>query len=346
MPANVKTYLTVIVLSCLIWVFAEHQVVQEITADVVVEIQSGRPDIVVDIVSISGNAVSATKSVPVSLTVSGPGGRLHAVEVSLQSERFPFVLADMLPADASTGSVELKTFHIVNDLFRKEMNYKDTYLRVLRSDPETVTVQVTRLAPTLAPVRVISADGLELRGANVDPPQVQVFAAPGATPVAEVRLNANQQLQALKEPLALTCKVEYPDPTQSYDVRVKLPEQAGTYQDADIRNPRLGYLFPPGMAGRYNVVVEDDSILKDPIKVHGAPAAIETYRASRYHLVLEIDAQDQPGEILNRPVSYYVPPALAGELEILQTSTLVVAFRLIPREQPPAAATEVTPPSE
>ena len=339
MPDRVKTFFVVACLSGLIWVFAERQVTQELTIDVSVEVSSNRPDMLVETIDPVTEQPVRQRRIDTSITISGPGGRLNAIADSLSQRHFTFDISERIYSMEAPLTSEQKVLDIVSDLFNGEIVHQGAYAQVLRCTPATITVQVTRLTEIDMPVRVIGPDGAVLPGVSVEPPTVQAYVKPGTSEAAEIRLSAQQQLAALREAITVACRVSFPQPGQSYDIRVRLSNQSATVEQSDIKNPRLGFLLPPNMEGRYRVEIEENSVLRDPIRVQGTPTAIAVYRASPFHLVLEINEQDQPNRSLIRPVSYYPPFGVRDELEIVQAASLPVTFRLIPVA--PAEAGEV-----
>ena len=112
-----------------------------------------------------------------------------------------------------------------------------------------------------------------------------------------------------------------------------------SWQEAVIQTPRVGFVFPNSMIGKFQVVIEDLSQLKEPIKFRGGSAsAITDYRNSQYHLILEIHEGDKAQEPIYRRWRYNLPDR--NDIQITEQNSSLIQFHLVPvpKDEPPATS--------
>jgi len=325
MQARIKSAALVLVLSCIVWVFAEREVTQEAVTPLFVELFSMKPDFLVELLDHSDQPASSNTQ-QIRLAVEGPAGRLDILDQGIDNPP-RFDLAEAFYEGVAEGESEIKEVQIAEDLFKKEILYKETYLKVKESDPPVLKVRLTRMRLEEVPVKLYGESG-ELSGATVVPETVKAYVIPGQVGVARVRLKPAQQIQATEEEITVNCLVDHEDPEANYQVKVKFPEQASPLQEFEISPARLGYLFGESMKGKYDVVIEDKNVLKDmKIIGRGTVLAIEAYRKSEFHLALEIYESDSFDEPIPRKLVYYLPLAYTDKIFIEQ-NPILLRFRV------------------
>jgi len=188
------------------------------------------------------------------------------------------------------------------------------------------------------PVKVRDAvDGHELPVEAVRPAKVETFTLGTGVGEVTVRLNAEQQRQAVATSLKVPVEIYlHRRKVDEHLVEVKLAERRAAEPVQDIPQPRLGLLLPPSMQSqcRYRVVIEPGSELAlEPIQVRGAPTAVADYMRERYHLVLEVeekDTREPPGTTISRPLRYYVPVSYQQRITIVHPQQRLIRFHLEP----------------
>ena len=210
---------------------------------------------------------------------------------------------------------------------------------MIKAEPASLVVQVIKLQERTIVVKVYNQNQTELlKVQTVEPSEVRAYVFEGQPAEAHVRLTSEQQLQALKEPVSAKALVKLPlsDRLQrSYDVKVRLSQQSSSWPEATIQTPRVGYVFPDSMIGKYKVVIENLSQLKEPIKFRGSASAITDYRNSQYHLYLEIHEGDKAQEPIYRRWRYNLQDL--NDIQITEQNSLLIQFHLVPvtKNEPP-----------
>ncbi len=332
MKAKIKTGLVVLILSILIWVFAENQVVQEDTLEIKVPLKNVREDLEVYYLDEDGKELGKDLEY-VKVKVAGSGGRIKAMKEKQSEIEIPFEINKLI----SEPTVVAKDYEIsvVDKLLDQKLNFENIYLKVVQSDPEVIRVRVTKLVSQSLTVKVSDDYGKELATEVLDPKSVNAFVRSGEKlPEVLVTLNNDQQKRATKEEIPFPGKAALPGGTKEIPVRVKLRESGGSRAPQVIPLPQYRYLIPPSMLGQYTIKIENEQVLKDPIQYRGSPGAEEMFRTKKYHLIIEIREEDlnQPQPILQqpilRPIRYDIPKEYIGELEIVNPIKEPIQFYL------------------
>jgi len=267
----------------------------------------------------------------VELTVEGPAGKIQPIrEKSLEVR----VNLDV-EALGYTAAVEGRQAYepeVVKDLLNGRLEVGGQELAVTKSTPVTLGVAVWKLVKRSVPVKVYDeGSGAALTGVQVKPKTVEAYVKEGESAEARVTLTAAEQTRAANEPLGVS-DIELPYGRGGVAVEISLPQGDSPYPQADIRVPRWGVLLPASMLGRYDVVIENDALLKESIKVRGTTQAVAAYREGLYHLVLEVRETDEVGASINRPLHYYLPAPADnyGEIEVLNPVAGTIPFHLVP----------------
>ena len=304
-----KTALIVLLLSCLIWVFAERSVTSDANVELDIKLAELNDELMVEFLDDSGLALALLQQ-KVTLTVEGPTGRIQRIK----EDYVDVVLLDVqklgyIPQNEPSQDYQVR----VMSLFTEGLNSRDPKqgsLRVVAADPESFSVRVTKLIARNIPVKVYDRNDLELKPEKLEPAEVEAYVQAGEPAEAKVTLSPDQQRQAAQNEIPVNAHVTLPNRTKSYQVILKLPEE-GNIQTKPIRNPRLGIFNPADMEGLYKVVIEDESQLEaySPIECQGSPEALDIYSKSDKHLLLNIYETDidAPSGQLTRPLEYFIP---------------------------------------
>ena len=330
MRSKITTAVLVVFLSCLIWVFAERKVTTTGRLAVEVKLISSRPGLLVHYLDNEGNPTQLTAQ-SVTLTMEGPTGRIQTIEQEMHVS-VSLDMSKLLPEEPTDTKPHTHTVQVVKDLLDGKIQINAAFLTVIKAEPANLDVQVIKLQERSIPVIVYFQDQtVPLKVQTVDPTEVRAYVIEGQPAEAHVRLNSEQQLQARREPVIAKAIVTLPlsDKLQSYDVKVTLPQQGSSWLEAVIQTPRVGFVFPDSMIGKYLVVIEDPSQLKEPIKFQGVSAsAITDYRNSQFHLTLEIHEGDKPQEPIFRSLQY--KPTDRNDIQITDQNSPLIQFHLTP----------------
>ncbi len=325
MREAIKTILTVILLTLLIWILAERAVTQQADVTATISLTSSSSELLVQMLDEKDNPES-NQQIEVTLTVQGPTGRIQAIrEIYPKAILFDVQKLGYVPRDEPYRIYRIRTL----DLLKRRLYLEDqrSYVMITESDPDEVRFRVTRLTEQKIPVKVYDQDGIELKAVSIEPETLEAYVYLGS-PTAQVTLSPIQQLQAIEAPKTFTASVDPPNRLKGENqVAIKLPE-AGVIKPTLIRNPLLGVIIPMAMHGKYKVIVENYSVY-DPIECRGTPEAVTRYDESDIHLQLKINESDllQPQMQFSRPLDYYLPAGY-GPIEIINKKNVPVRFRL------------------
>lgn len=336
MRSRITTAVLVIFLSGLIWVFAERKVTKTARLTVEIKLISSRPDLLVRYLDSSSKAMQVTTQ-RVTLTMEGPTGRIQTIEQGLQVS-VPLDMSELLAEEPIDSQPQIHTVQLVKDLLDEGLQISDTILSVIKAEPANLDVQVIKLQERTILVKVYNQDQTELlKVQTVEPSEVRAYVIEDQPAEAHVRLTSDQQLQALKEPVDAEARVTLPlsDRLQKYDVKVRLSQQSSSLPEDVIQTPRVGFVFPNSMIGKFQVVIEDLSQLKEPIKFRGSAAANTDYRNSQFHLILEIHEGDKAQEPIFRRWRYNLPDR--SDIQITEKNSSLIQFYLVPVPQSPPA---------
>lgn len=301
MLGGLKTAVVVVVLSCLIWVFAERSKTQTIS----VALQVALPNSGELLVQYLDNRDMPVPddSQEVKVVLEGPTGRVQ--DVAQAAKEGPLDPVRLTPKELGYVPTETDsetfTVDIVEKLLQGGFSFQRSYLKVNSSAPASLKVRVTRLVQQAVPVRVLDENDNAMTLAK--DVEVLAYILAGTPTQATVRLDAARKRMAVSRPIEAQAKVRLPNRTDSYLVQVQVQAEAvGPAQVVTIQKPQLVYLMPPTMQGRYKVVLDDSALYEyTPIKYEGS----QNYKNSRYHLALEIYDGDQHQNTVSRRLRYY-----------------------------------------
>ena len=199
MGPKIKTALAVIILSGLIWVFAERKVLKETSTSVEIHLDTSRPDLLVEYVVGEQTEPGTVTPQRVKLEVQGPGGRIKEIEegkltprtVSLDVEKLGYTQVE---------ETELFTVTVL-DLLKEKIGFEesDVTVTVTEAKPAVLHVKLTKLVRTPLEIKVYDEQDNELTPEILQPEQDWAFLPAGSTAQAKVILTASQQQQAMSE---------------------------------------------------------------------------------------------------------------------------------------------------
>lgn len=316
--AKTKSALAVIVVSCLIWVYAERRVTRPAEFPVTISLDNPSPDLLLQLLDETGKP-AATRQVRVDLTVRGSNGLIQAVNDQRLIPEAPRLTLRILGYQDSDepGSEDLSAL-VVKDVMGERLGFEKArpFLQVIKAQPERIRVRVTRLVEKTLDVRVFDSLGLPLKSARVEPAQVKTFVISGQPADARVVLGTEDLLPG-REVVQAQCRISIADnvPPQNVPVEVHLPAGPASPQTTHtITSPRIGYVMPEWMQGKYTVVIEnpeDMAQLREPISCLGSEAAFLDFKDRPSHILIEIvEPEDKAliGEPVHCKPRYNLPP--------------------------------------
>ena len=328
MLAKLKTVLIVILLSGLIWVFAERAVTQKDIVEVQIVLGAKSGDLLVEYIDEEGDPEAVDRR-EVKLAVEGPAGKIKSLaEDYLNTIDFDInkITLDLKPGEAKTDWVPVMT--LLDERLYSEDG--EQYLRVTKAEPEALHILATRLVLQEVPVKAYFGDR-ELSEAVISPAKVSAYVISGKSFEATINLNQDQCRLAMQNNIVATAHVDLPNRTQQeFQVKIKLPKTDDTQQINEIKRPILRTSKPYWMESKYSVVIDKlESQIQEyrPIEYSGPPEAMRLYAQSNAHLVLKINEDDKPGDTPDRPLEYYLPVG-CEEIKILNKKTVPIIFSL------------------
>lgn len=326
MKAQVKTALIVILLSCLIWVFAERESTQNTDVELAIELPTQPENLLVQFLDEQDNLIPDGQKA-VKLTVEGPTRRI--LEVSEKYIKSKIIDITRFGTDLGNTNTQNRWIQIMAVLEGK-LDSRDgkSYLQVVSTKPESLYLRLTKLTQQPLSVKVYDQDNIELIPQSISPTTINAYVPEGQPVEARINLTEAQRSQAVQAEIAVIARVTLPHRVSEFPVRLKLHK--GELLKSDIRSPRLVINKPYSMEGKYNVVIEDITQLDDyKIQCRGTPEDMEKYINSDVHLILKISEDDLkvPSLKFNRPLIYYLPDE-HGRIEITNKKDTPIAFHL------------------
>ncbi|AQQ72316.1 hypothetical protein SMSP2_02699 [Limihaloglobus sulfuriphilus] len=326
MLSRIRKFLLIILLTLLIWVWAD------ISSDVTLENESAT--ISVDRGGVRDVWVSINESDHASIVMdlTGPNSKVQKLQLRNESLDIKF---NPLTSNA-VGSEPGVYTPPVETILRQSPEFMELGLTLEACEPVTVSIKVENLVKKQLKVVCINENDVIVPNASVKPALIYMYVFddwPEDKLKAYIKLTNPQQQKASREEITLMPYVELSPKRYVYHqepVYVSI-ESSQEIKTADIiSGPRIGYTFPADMAGKYEVQVEEN--VRD-FQYMATEEAKEIFRQQPYHLLLEIKNTDAQGEPVTRQLKYNFPPQAYSQGQIgprENQSVPSIKFRLIP----------------
>jgi hypothetical protein len=243
-------------------------------------------------------------------------------------------------AMAASGSYPLD----IRSFLRSSITIKDRGLTVESCKPKSISVSIVKLVEKPLKVRCIDEDGIMIKDAIVEPPQVDMFVPgdwEGEKLTSDVRLTPREIAYARTAAIVKTPQIELAPRqfrTAPIAVKIKMPLEEGKLRGYNIPSATIGFVFSPVLQGKYRVELlnpQDMAI----VRIKATTAAKTEYEKQPFQILLYIldGDQKQEGE-LSKKVVYNLPAEELIKDEIMLNQQPVTArFKLIPlpAEKPP-----------
>lgn len=332
MQIKLKTVVVVVLLSVLVWVFAERAVVKTAMVDVEIEVFSNNPEYIVQYLDKQGETIPES-SQRVQINVKGPASLIQPLR---EGKLIPRVVRSDIETENYTNlsDQEFRDFtpRVLDVLDSKVMfEGMGAYLIAEDSKPAVLPIRVTKLIPVTLNIRVVDENGILLppdRIESIEPKQIQAYVAGGMTNDAEVTLSSVQQAKAAQQAIAVPVRIPGLARAEQKQVAIKLMPETTTRPTSEITKPRVGICKSPGVEGKYRIIPEDlENRLEldyKTIKYTGPKSAQKIFEERKYHLILYITDEDISGMNGARKLEYNIPDGV----QIINPSTTTVRFRL------------------
>ena len=347
-----KTALVVVLLSGLIWVFAEQSITKPAWVSVSVEIIQSRDNLLIQLLDDQGQSQPYTQ---VELEVEGPSRTIQEIaEQSLLPQLAPLTL-EQLDYRESQSSTNSEFSRDIISLLGNLTFADNVTLPITSARPSQLQFRVLQLELATLNVTVFDLDsGNPLDVETSNPQTVSAFVEAGTTPDAEIYLNAAQQLQAAEDTITVNAEVKLQGRThQTFPVSVKLATGAGSSWSEDsipASQIRINILKPTTMVGKYEIENIDELIsqvqdIYGPIRFQGSSQARQDYR-NGVHLTLEIKESDAEPDKMSgsRPLSYLIPENRRNDMGIIEPEDRAISFilkKIDPQIPSPASSEKI-----
>jgi|GEM_PF-6579751 len=326
---KIKTFLSVALLSCMIWYFCEQKVKQ--SAQVILKLQFVAND-EVDMSFISKYGQDwGTSPLSTQLTVEGPAGLL-------KSTKGGAVLFEIDPAVLFTTQERKELgdhrIDVVKRLLGHELTIDGSTITVVDAEPAEFNIRIFPLIEKTVNVVVYDETGESIITGieSIEPKEVVANVRDGdESPEAVIKLTAQERLKAIKAPLSVKCEVN--NKPYAQPVLVKLfADKSHELASDKIVKPRLMVVFPYLTLNKYKVVIDsDESDWRDfIINVRGSNEAVAAYinpEITSHHFVLQIKETDVPDVSYDRQLKY-TTDVFGDDLEVIDQLDILVKFHL------------------
>ena len=266
MKGPVRTGFLVLVLSGLIWVFAERSVVEELTVEVKIPLDVLRQDIRLQYFDLVSREIQEDKFYRVTLEVKGPRARIQRLaEKNLTPIIVPLGVQQLM--DEAGEDFESRDFSVaVMDILNGQLHFEgiDAYLQITQAKPSKLGVRAQKLTEVLLKVQVFDASGSrELGLESIEPETVKAWMEPGGV-IVPVKILLSRELQMKAESEPITVAAAIPNRPEKMDFKIKLAAGSGsTLPDYKISREdiRFGIAMPPEWSGQYSVQIEGADFL-------------------------------------------------------------------------------------
>jgi hypothetical protein len=335
MQVNVKTVIVVVLLSALVWVFAERAVIKTAVVEVEISLFSNNPEYIVQYLNEQNEPLTPT-SQRVKVQVKGPAGMIQSLK---EGKLTPRIVRTDIETRGYTnlGHQDYEDFTpSVLDILDGKVTFHelDAYLEAEEAESTNLRVRVTRLLPVSLPIQVKDENNIPLpqeRIETLEPEQVQAYVAGGTTNPVVVTLTAAQLQKATQEIVSVNAPIPGLSHPKEVKIKIKLVEETTIWPVEKIERVKVGILKPASMEGKYRVIPIDlDTKLElkfSSISFQGPPAAVEAYKNATWHLVLEVKEEDIDTTNPARPLRYNLPKG-QQQIIIIKPVNESVRFRV------------------
>jgi hypothetical protein len=345
---NLRKILTVVVLTVLIWVWADLALDEEFS------FSNAKISVAKSMNSAIWVTFAGQPSVSLEKVVlKGSARKIAEVRQRINDGRFgrEFYFDPEHEKMDTPGDHVLK----VAEFLKGTDRILQLGLTVTSADPNTLTVSVVELQKKQLSVRCFDDSQNPMKVASIEPAQVEAFVPAereGSALEARVVLGKREIEQARLAAVEKTPWVELA-PGQireaATSVRITLPREQERLQEYLITSVRLGFSLSANLQGKYRVELVNPDAVMGTVAIRATPEAKRAYDNVRYHVILEIDDSDKDsprpamgGAELRRDLVYNFPPEFVRKDEIVLNQTPVQArFRLTPLVPAPTESTPV-----
>jgi hypothetical protein len=345
MFASVRKILLVILITVLIWVWADQALTRSL---------DNVPAILhVDKTTDPKLLVSFNKlpNLQVKLRIAGPSGKVDSLDKKLRYRGTLGLDFYFDPIAWNMAEPGKKYTLPLTALIRKSRILEDYDVEVESTTPENVDIEIARLVTRKLPVQVLNENQVILKDAIVEPAEIEMpvrqdYAGNALTAV--VTLSSQELDQARVSPgIDRKPTVELAAgmlKIADKAVTIKLPSSDSRLEESTVAAPNIGFVLPPKLLDQgYSVQLINKTEVLQPLKIRATAEAKAAYDLTNYKLILEVvDGDEKAGEI-PRQVLVNFPDEYIRKGEILFNEPVArqARFKLV-QTPPTTAATAAT----
>jgi hypothetical protein len=269
------------------------------------------------------------------IVVKGATSKIDRLQRSIRAgERLRFDLDTAEERMVEKGDHTLHFLPFLNKWIQEKYG-----LKVESCSPEKIAVHVRTLVHKSLEVTCLDESGNVVK-ASVDPGYVDMFIPGDVAPVATVILTSEEIEQARTTPISRKPFFEFgPGQRKLAGTVVKIATPLLGLLPETIDTPRLGYTLSGNLQGKYEVVIDEASLVnaREPIRIKATTAAKLAYESMLYQVILEIKKDDEKAlDGLTRALKYNFPDQYLRSNQIdLNQDPVEVRFKLIKLPTPP-----------
>ncbi len=322
-----KTISTVLVLSILIWVFADRAVLQSKDISFDLLFNNTPPNIVLEF---DGSGTREEMQIQtVKLSIKGASSIISRLGDDYEEKRKLEVgelgIDFTMFKEGEFRDISKEIMGLLNNRIYKKAD-NNNYLQVTAAMPQETQIRVTKLTLKEIPVEVYNN---KTQLSTVNPLTVKAYTDNTGNPsYAKIILSDKEVEMARLGPYKAiaTAVIGFPGKkNQTFDIEIKLPAQTETpgIERAVKSKPLIFILMPEANANKFKVKIVDDSLSEEArgaINFKGPEDLNQRYIDLAYHLILYIGKDDLAiakrnidTGILNDPVNleYHLPAEFA-----------------------------------
>lgn len=197
------------------------------------------------------------------------------------------------------------------DLIKEDPKTKQLALTLISCKPDKVKVNIEKLVSQELSVQVLDENGAVVKHEEIKPARVKVYTRNGYNGPAKVILTARQIEAARKAyiqeiPFVLLGTGDQKrDADQSVAIRLPLKEPLKDQQP--MQRPRIGYIWPAEMQGKYRAELLNESDFRT-VKIKATDEAMRLYEQQQHHILIQVNIGDEGlDQVPQRPVIYNFP---------------------------------------
>jgi hypothetical protein len=319
----------VVILTVLIWVWADRAKTEEftITGAVIKVDTSADPKLWMSI----KNSDTATID---NIVLEGSTSNVDKARREIRDRKLEF---EFFLNPQQFPELQEEGVHSISltDFLRTSALIRQLGLSVKSCIPSRIDVQMQKLEEKQLNIECFDDKGVLLKPETIEPPKAAVFVPSDWTDSARVVLTSAEINQAKSAAISKQPFIRLPDgqiKTSADSVKVKLSSNERLLPEYTLKRPRIGFVLGQNLVGKYTVeLLNPQNVYL--LTIRATPEARDVYEGQLYQILLYIADDDakKPGEEQERKVDYNFPKQFVENGEIqLKGEPVPARFKLVP----------------